>query len=152
MMLVDPRRYRANDPQNMLVWTGTAVGCTKLSDVRITGQMLMLRLLKDFPRSSSAGHGPGWVGVAIAILTPDGNTLWPTVVNVAKGSPADKSGLRMWDIIWAVDGRSTANLSLSQVLGLLGGDPGDTKKLTIARLKETSDIPVRLSAYGQPAG
>lgn len=151
MLLADPRRYRADIPQDMLVWTGIAVGTSKVSDVRMTGQMLMMRLLKDFPRSSSAAHSPGWIGAAITILTPDGNTLWPTVLDVAKGSPADKAGLRMWDIIWAVDDRSTANLPLSQFLELLGGSPGDAKKLTITRLKETSDIEVSLSAYGQPA-
>lgn len=61
-----------------------------------------------------------------------------TVVVVAPfdGSPAAKAGLEAKDIISKVDGKSTANKTLTEVVSEIRGEAGTTVKLTILRTRE----------------
>src|SRR5919204_388561 len=59
------------------------------------------------------------------------------------GTPAYRAGIRPGDVIVAVDGKPTDNLSTSEVADLLKGPKGTTVKITIAR--EGSEKPLEFS-------
>src|SRR5256886_6828871 len=59
------------------------------------------------------------------------------------GTPAYRAGIRPGDIIAAVDGKSTANMSTSDVADLLKGPKGTTVRITI--LREGSDKPLEFN-------
>src|SRR5436190_11668795 len=59
------------------------------------------------------------------------------------GTPAYRAGIRPGDIIAAVDGKATDNLSTSDVADLLKGPKGTTVRITI--LREGSDKPLEFN-------
>src|SRR5690242_11701786 len=59
------------------------------------------------------------------------------------GTPAYRAGIRPGDIIAAVDGKATDNLSTSDVADLLKGPKGTTVRITI--LREGSDKPLEFA-------
>jgi tetratricopeptide (TPR) repeat protein/V8-like Glu-specific endopeptidase len=64
----------------------------------------------------------------------------PTVTRVIENSPADKQGLKTGDQIQSIDGKSTANMSLEQVIKLIRGQNGTQVTLRIARGNNTLNI------------
>ena len=60
-------------------------------------------------------------------------TKLPTVSKVIENSPAQKGGVKTGDQILAIDGQSTANLSLEQVIKLIRGQTGTEISLQINR-------------------
>lgn len=66
------------------------------------------------------------------------------VISPLKGSPAQKSGIRAGDTILAVDGKTTANWTLSQAVEKIRGPKGTTVALTILRKekKESEDVKI----------
>ena len=67
-------------------------------------------------------------GVGLEVRMKEGKVV---IVAPLDGSPAQKAGLRPGEIIAAVDGRDTAGLSLSRVVGLISGPPGTSTTLGI---------------------
>ena len=59
------------------------------------------------------------------------------------GAPAYRAGIRPGDIIVAVDGKPTDNMSVSEVAELLKGPKGTTVKISV--LREGSDKPVEFA-------
>lgn len=55
------------------------------------------------------------------------------IVSPLKGSPAERAGLRPKDIIIEVDGQSTENMNLSQVVTRIRGPKGTPVKIRVAR-------------------
>ncbi len=71
------------------------------------------------------------------------------VVNVIAGSPADKAGIQVGDVIFKIDG-NTLNVASGGLGSLVSGKkPGDTISLDIWRNGQTSNIKVTLSASPQ---
>src|SRR5581483_1606512 len=62
---------------------------------------------------------------------------YASVVAVIPGSPADKAGLEDTDIIEAIEGKSTREMSLAEIRSLLTGDPGSTLSLSVVRARRT---------------
>jgi serine protease Do len=67
------------------------------------------KLIAEPPRKGTADRG--WLGITLQALTPDMASFWGLdlksgiIVNdVVKGSPAEKSGMKIGDIIYAVNG------------------------------------------------
>ena len=56
------------------------------------------------------------------------------------GAPAYRAGIRPGDVIIAVDGKPTDNMSTSDVADLLKGPKGTTVKITV--LREGTDKPI----------
>jgi carboxyl-terminal processing protease len=72
----------------------------------------------------------GGVGLRLRLL---GDPPWPTVVGAPEpDSPAADAGVRLADRVEAVDGASTAKLSLDEVTELVRGPTGSTVELTLA--------------------
>ncbi len=57
-----------------------------------------------------------------------------------KGSPADKSGLKMGDRIVEIDGKSAKGFSVSDVSAQLKGTPGTKVKVRVASVKDTTKL------------
>jgi len=58
---------------------------------------------------------------------------YAAVVSVIAGGPAEKAGVASGDIIEALESRSTRDMSLAEIHGLLSGEPGSTVTISIVR-------------------
>jgi len=92
---------------------------------------------KEFMSETEGEFG----GVGIEITMEKGR---PVVVAPIEGTPAWKAGLRPGDIIIAIDGEDTFNMSLMEVVKKIRGKPGTKVKLTILRRGEGKPIEVEI--------
>src|SRR2546430_12901387 len=58
---------------------------------------------------------------------------YAAVISVIPGGPADKAGLQATDIIEAIEGKSTRELSLAEIHNLLSGQPGSNITISVVR-------------------
>jgi carboxyl-terminal processing protease len=61
------------------------------------------------------------------------------VIEILEGGPAQKSGIKAGDIIWAVDGKSAKNKSVEEIGLALRGTPNSEIALTIKRPGENKE-------------
>jgi hypothetical protein len=66
------------------------------------------------------------------------------VYHVIDGSPAQEAGVRAGDVISAIDGRTSAELSLEQVRRLFKQGEGKEYRVSLLRGEETVEVPLRL--------
>jgi len=62
---------------------------------------------------------------------------YASVIAVIPGSPADKAGLQDTDILEAIEGKSTRELSLAEVHNLLSGEPGSNVTIAVVRARRS---------------
>lgn len=87
-------------------------------------------LVSLMEKTEGAFYGIGaYIGV-------DTDTNLPKIVDTIPDTPAQRAGLRSDDIVYEVDGVSTYNMDLSQVVALVRGEEGSTVRLTIVRQGE----------------
>jgi carboxyl-terminal processing protease len=55
------------------------------------------------------------------------------VVAVIPGGPADKAGLEDSDILESIEGKSSRDMSLAEIRGMLAGEPGSTVTVSVVR-------------------
>jgi carboxyl-terminal processing protease len=67
------------------------------------------------------------------------NASRPVIVEPMEGSPALKAGLQKGDVILAIDGHSTADMSDNAVVSFIKGQEGSTVKLKIERRLNPND-------------
>lgn len=60
---------------------------------------------------------------------------YAAVISVIPGGPADKAGLEGSDIIEAIEGKSTREMSLAEVHNLLSGQPGSNVTVSVVRAR-----------------
>ena len=60
---------------------------------------------------------------------------YAAVVSVIPGGPADKAGLQATDIIEAIEGKSSREMSLAEVHNLLSGQPGSNVTVSVVRAR-----------------
>src|SRR5215472_131800 len=58
---------------------------------------------------------------------------YASVVSVLPGGPADKAGLQDTDILEAIEGKSTREMSLAEIHSILTGEPGSNLNLSVVR-------------------
>ncbi|HWR35725.1 MAG TPA: S41 family peptidase [Clostridia bacterium] len=58
---------------------------------------------------------------------------YAAVIAVVPGGPAEKAGVENGDIIEAIEGRSTRDMSLAEINGLMGGQPGSVVNVSVVR-------------------
>jgi len=61
---------------------------------------------------------------------------YAAVIAVLPGSPAEKAGLQDSDIIEAIEGKSTREMSLAEVRNLLSGQPGSNVSVSVVRARK----------------
>jgi carboxyl-terminal processing protease len=62
---------------------------------------------------------------------------YAAVVSVIPGGPADKAGLQDTDILEAIEGKSTREMSLAEVHNLLAGQPGSNVTVSVVRARRS---------------
>ena len=129
------------------VWYGAALGCSNNPDVRVSSQLLIIKLLGKMPRCEKALDnnpvGTGMLGVYFIPFSPDGDTIYPLVVGADKGKPAARAGLKFGDIILSIDGNATANRPFSEICEMIAGDVGTECVLSIARDKKVFNVKLK---------
>ncbi len=131
-----------------LVWSGSVVGATSNSDIRLSAQVLLSDLMgreqPNFPVSSDYDKKDdskdGAFGILASPYTVDGNNFYPHIFSVVVGSPAYKQNLKPGDVIVKVDGQSTLNWSLSQLLDAMNKGKGESLIATIQRDGKVFDV------------
>ncbi len=118
------------------VWSGCGVGVSKNPDIRACSQFVIRDILKNFPICSNIDSSAFKceTGVRIAIFTVDGNSYYPTVLEVIKGTPADSIGIKKYDMIIEIDSVNTCNKPFSEIIKLLEGKPGTKTRIKVKRL------------------
>ncbi len=62
---------------------------------------------------------------------------YASVVSVIPGGPADKAGLQDTDILEAIEGKSTREMSLAEIRSRLSGEPGSNVNLSVVRAQRS---------------
>lgn len=93
----------------------------------------------------------GGLGITISKRGKDDGA--PVVMSVIEGTPADTSGLVVGDRIIAIESDPTYKMKLSEVVGVLRGDPGAVVMITIKRpgMDEPFDQPIIRARIGIPS-
>jgi carboxyl-terminal processing protease len=60
---------------------------------------------------------------------------YAAIVSVIPGGPADKAGLQDTDILEAIEGKSTREMSLAEVHNMLAGQPGSNVTVSVVRAR-----------------
>ena len=131
-----------------LIWSGSVVGVTSNSDIRLSGQVLLSDLFGrnelNFPVNSDYDKKDdskdGAFGILASPYTVDGNNFYPHIFSVIVDSPAYKQDLRPGDVIIKVDGQNTLNWSLVQLLDVMNKSKGESLALVIQRGSKTIDV------------
>jgi serine protease Do len=99
----------------------------------------------------------GFLGITPQELTPEmakafgvGNTHGVAVATVVPDSPASKAGLKVGDVITAVNGSSIEDVN-SFRLQIAGFSPGTTVHLKVERSGQALELPVTLSEFNLEA-
>lgn len=94
---------------------------------------------KIYKEQRSRGVGKGQVGLNVSKRYG-----YATVVSVVSGSPADKAGLVDGDILEAIDGHDTRDLSLAAIQLMLDGQPGSVLSVSVVRPRKA--VPDKLDS------
>ena len=65
---------------------------------------------------------------------------YAAVVSAIPGGPADKAGVDSGDIIEAIEGKSTRDMSLAEIDGVLAGQPGSVINLSVVRPRKAAPV------------
>ena len=65
---------------------------------------------------------------------------YAAVVSVIPGGPADKAGVDSSDIIEAIEGKSTRDMSLAEIDGILTGQPGSVVNVSVVRPRKAAPV------------
>jgi len=84
---------------------------------------------KSFAKMKEDQHGK-YYGVGM-LISPQNNKI--VVVNPFEGTPSFKAGIKPGDVIVAIDGKSTDNMTSEDVANLLKGPKGTHVQVSIAR-------------------
>jgi serine protease Do len=93
----------------------------------------------------------GYIGVALRDVDPDlqaslklPSTVGALVQDVTAGSPAERAGLKPYDLITAVDSRDVAS-NTGLIREIAAREPGSTAKLEVMRDGRTREVLVKLA-------
>ena len=120
------RSEYVEDPNLPLVTDGALHGL--LESLDSNSSYLNAAQYKDYKASKTNARGD--VGASISKRFG-----YASIVSVIPGGPADKAGLTDTDILEAIEGKSTREMSLAQIHGLLSGEPGSNVNLSVVRAR-----------------
>ncbi len=77
---------------------------------------------------------------------------YAVVVSVIPGGPADKANVDSGDIIEAIEGKSTRDMSLAEIDGVLAGQPGSVINLSVVRPRKATPtkLPITREIVADP--
>lgn len=127
----------SSDPQEMVY--GAASGM-----VSALGDPYSVFLKPSDNEALTADLSGQFEGIGAELTTQNGQIV---VIAPLASSPAEKAGIKAKDVILEVDGTSTANLSLNEVVAKIRGKAGTEVKLKIVHAG--SDQPIDLTVVRQ---
>ena len=132
-----------------VVWEGNGVGTSKVSDPRISSQIVTITMTKSFPARPveeiiAAYKDRGSMGASVHVVTVDGNNYYPMIIGVVDGGAAKNAGIRRFDIVIEANGVSLRNKSLQNIRSTIMVRPGELMHLKVKRLMEVIPINVTL--------
>ncbi len=65
---------------------------------------------------------------------------YAAIIAVIPGGPSDKAGVQSGDIIEAIEGKTTRDMSLAEVDGLLAGTPGSVINVSVVRPRRSEPV------------
>jgi carboxyl-terminal processing protease len=86
------------------------------------------------------GDGKGQIGATISKRFGYG-----AVISVIPGGPADKAGIENSDILEAIEGRTTREMSLAEIQSLLAGEPGSNVNVSVVRARRAEPQKVTIT-------
>ncbi len=89
---------------------------------------------------SHRGNGKGEVGATVSKRFG-----YAAVIAVVPGGPADKAGVDNGDIIEAIDGRSTREMSLAEVHNMLAGQLGSNLSISVVRPRRSEPLKLTIT-------
>ncbi|HIC96199.1 TPA: S41 family peptidase [Candidatus Bipolaricaulota bacterium] len=89
---------------------------------------------EEYQRFTSIDLEGEFVGIGVQIAIRDGRLV---VIAPLSGSPAERAGVRVGDIILEIDGRSTEGITLDEAVALLRGEEGTEVTLKLQHLDGT---------------
>jgi carboxyl-terminal processing protease len=101
---------------------------------------------KEFQARSGEKRG----GIGAAVSKRFG---YADVVSIIPGGAAEKAGIQNYDIIEAIEGKSTHEMSPVEINSLLAGDPGSTVTVSVVRARkaEPQKIVITRDIFANPA-
>jgi carboxyl-terminal processing protease len=112
------------DPNIPLVTDGALHGLLESLDAN--SSYLTAAEYKDY--QSHQGEARADIGAALSKRFG-----YAAVISVIPGGPADKAGLQDTDILEAIDGKSTREMSLAELRNLVAGQPGSNLTVAVVR-------------------
>jgi carboxyl-terminal processing protease len=85
---------------------------------------------------------PARIGGIGVMIEPDAATGFVTITYVVPGTPAERAGIQVGDLVTSVNGATTKGLSIETVSSLLRGKPGTEAKVTIARAEVSTALAI----------
>jgi carboxyl-terminal processing protease len=79
----------------------------------------------------------GKAGIGAAVSKRYG---YAAVISVIPGGPADKAEIESGDILEAIEGRTTRDMSLAEIDGLLTGTPGSVVNVSVVRPRRAQPV------------
>ena len=79
----------------------------------------------------------GKAGIGAAVSKRYG---YAAVISVIPGGPADKAEIESGDIIEAIEGKTTRDMSLAEIDGLLTGNPGSVVNVSVVRPRRAQPV------------
>jgi carboxyl-terminal processing protease len=89
---------------------------------------------------SHKAEAKGQIGAAISKRFGYG-----AVISVIPGGPADKAGVENGDILEAIEGRTTREMSLAEIHSLLAGEPGSNVNVSVVRARRAEPQKVTIT-------
>ncbi len=123
LVLSDP-----GNGQSLLELLGSAP--VNVANFRVGGQGILRAIARELPAAAESPPERD-LGLDLAIWTADSKSYFPTVLGVRRGSPAARAGLRRYDVITAIAGQPTVDLTYSRIAELLTGS--DAVELAVER-------------------
>src|ERR1043165_2292086 len=120
------RSEYVEDPNLPLVTDGALHGLLESLDPN--SSFLTSNEYKDYKAHSSSAKAD--IGAAVSKRFG-----YASVVAVIPGGPADKAGLQDTDILEAIEGKSTREMSLAEIHSMLSGEPGSNVNLAVVRAR-----------------
>lgn len=131
--------------EDLPIFLSSAIGLSENPDFSVNAQFVLKSLIEDLSEGNY-NHDKNTVkekvGIEISILTNDGEDFFPTVMDVKEGSPAFQAGIKLYDMILAVNNKELSNESYSQVIKYLSLSADKVLNFSLWRIDKRIDVRV----------
>jgi len=131
--------------EKLPIFDAHAIGFSTNPDFSVNAQFVIKSLIEDLPEgfyNPDKNIVKEKVGIEISVLTNDGADYFPTIMKVKEGSPAHKAGIKLYDMILAVNNKELSNESYSQVIKYLSLSSDSLLNISLWRVDKRIDTKV----------